>query len=107
VPVNVIAFKVRSDMPVFLIVITLGADVFPTATEPKLTDVGEMVIFGGAAWPESFTLMVGFLGSLDRILMMAVFLTNGDIDMNVTVIAHELFAGTFEQLLDSINSVSE
>lgn len=104
VPANIIAFTVRSDVPVFLIVTILGADVLPTPTEPKLTDLGEAVIFGGGACPESFTLMVGFLGSLDEMLIMAVLLTNGGTGANVTVIGHELFAGTIEQLFDSMNS---
>jgi hypothetical protein len=99
VPPNVIGlFIVRSDMPVFLIVITLAADMFPTAIEPKLTDVGKMVIFGGGACPMSFTLMVGFLGSLDEILIIAIFLPKGTVGLNVTVIGHEFFAGIVEQL---------
>jgi hypothetical protein len=65
---------VRSDMPVFLIVITLGIDVFPTVTEPKLTDAGEMVIVGGGACPKRCTLMVGFFGSFDEIRIVALFL---------------------------------
>ena len=104
VPVNVIVFTVRSDMPVFLIFITLGADVFPTTTEPKLTDVGEMVIVGGGASPKRCTLMVDFLGSLDEILIIAFLLPKGTVGFNVTVIGHEFFAGIVEQLFVSLNS---
>ena len=42
----VIVFMIRSPLPVFLIVTALGVDVFPTRTEPKLTDIGLTEILG-------------------------------------------------------------
>jgi hypothetical protein len=104
VPAMVIVFTVRSDVPVFLIVTILGADVEPAATEPKLTDVGETVIVGGGACPKSCTLMVCFLGSVDEILMIALFLPKGTVGLKVTAIGHEFFAGIVEQLFVWLNS---
>jgi hypothetical protein len=63
----------RSDLPVFEIFTILGEDVLPTCTEPKLTDTGEMEILGGGALPKIFTFTVGFLGSLEGILTIALF----------------------------------
>lgn len=64
----------RSDVSVFLIVIILGEDVLFIWTEPRFTDTGEAEILGGGALPESFTFTVGFLGSLEEILIAAFFL---------------------------------
>jgi hypothetical protein len=87
--VTVIEFIVRSEMPVFLIFTTLGVEILPTCTEPKLTDCGAAEILGGAAFPKSFTFTVGFLGSLDAITIIA-FLLPVDAGLNATEIAHEL-----------------
>lgn len=97
-PAIVIVFTVRSDVPVFLIVTILGADAEPAAAEPKLADVGETLIVGGGACPKSCTLMVCFLGSVDEILIIALFLPKGTVGFNVTVMGHEFFAGIVEQL---------
>jgi hypothetical protein len=91
-------------MPVFLIFIPLGVDILPTFAEPKLTDCGAAEILGGAPFPKSFTLTVGFLASLEEILKTALFLPNGVVGANVTVMMHELCAGTVEQLFVWMNS---
>jgi hypothetical protein len=91
VPVVIILFTVRSDVPVFLIVTILEADIAPTSTEPKLTDLGETAIFGGGACPESLTLTTGFLGSLEVILINAFFFPQGSVGMNVTETLQEPF----------------
>jgi hypothetical protein len=73
-PVMVMLFIVRSDKPVFLTVTVTGADPLPTGVEPRFTDMGLADILGGGACPESFTLTVDFLGSLETILIAALFL---------------------------------
>ena len=87
----------RSDVPVFETVTVLGEDVLPTRTEPKLTDVGETEILGGGALPEIFTFRVGFLGSLEGILNIALFLPKGSVGLNVPVIVHAPPAGIVVQ----------
>jgi hypothetical protein len=72
--VIVTEFIARSDKPVFLTVTVLGADPLPTGVEPRFTDMGLADILGGGACPESFTLTVDFLGSLETILIAALFL---------------------------------
>jgi hypothetical protein len=88
----------RSDKPVFLTVTILFKDTPPTGREPELTDIGETEILGGGACPESFTFIAGFSISSDEILIIALFLPNGSIGVNVTVTGHELFAGIVEQV---------
>lgn len=68
-----ISLITRSDIPLFKTVTVLGEDVLPTSTEPKVTRRGEMEIFGGAALPKTFTLTVGFLGSLEERVTIALF----------------------------------
>lgn len=41
VPMILISFIMRSDMPVFLIVIVLGVEEFPTVIEPNFIDSGK------------------------------------------------------------------
>ncbi len=84
-------------MPVFFIVIVLGDDVVPTFTVPKLSHLGDTDIFGAAVVPESFTFKVAFLGSLEKILMAALFLPNVEVDLNSTTIVHELPGEIVEQ----------
>ena len=87
----------RSEVPVFLMVTVLGEEMLPACTDPKLTDTGEMEILGGGALPEIFTFTVGFLGSLERILTVALFLPKGSVGLNVPVIVHEPPAGIVVQ----------
>ena len=67
----VIELMIRSEVPVFLMVMVLGEDAPPTGIEPRLTDIGLTEIAGGGVCPESFTLTVGFLGSLETMLITA------------------------------------
>ena len=47
VPVMVIKLTIRSVVPAFLTVIVFGVDMLPTATFPKVTEMGETEILGG------------------------------------------------------------
>ena len=51
----------------------------------------------GFAFPESFTLTVGFLGSLDEMLIIPLFLPT-DVGAKVAVTVHELPFGIVVQL---------
>ena len=73
-PVMVMLPIARADKPVFLTITVVGEDPLPTATEPRFTDIALADILGGGACPESFTLTVDFLGSLETILIAALFL---------------------------------
>ena len=73
VPAMLILLIARSDVPKFLIVTALGEEVPPAGTDPKLTDIGNIEIFGGGALPESVTYRFGFLGSLEETVMPAFF----------------------------------
>jgi hypothetical protein len=88
----------RSDTPVFLTVIALSTDGSPTFSFPPLTDEGLTEMFGEEPSPESFTVTIGFLGSSEEILRIALFLPKGITGANVRVIGQEPFAGIVEQL---------
>ena len=93
VPVMLISLITRSDTPVFFTVIVLGADVLPIFTVAKFIAIGAAEILGGGVRPKSFTLTIGFLGSFEEILMVALFLPKGNVGVNVTVTAHKPFVG--------------
>jgi hypothetical protein len=97
VPVMLILLIRRSDTPVFFMVTVLDADEPPMLTLPKFTDVGAVEIAGAAAWPESFTFTVGFLGSLEEMLRLALLPANGAAGVNVTEIEQDPLAGIDEQ----------
>jgi len=73
VPVMLISLIARSDVPVFLIVTVFGEEVLPACIDPKLTDMGDIEILGGGAFPKSFTHRLGFLGSLEETVISALF----------------------------------
>ena len=93
VPVMLISLITRSDTPVFFTVTVLGADVFPIFTVATFTAIGAAEILGGGALPKSFTLTIGFFGSFEEILIVALFLPKGDVGVNVTDTWHEAFVG--------------
>ena len=76
----------RFDSPVFWIVTVIGSDVLPTGTDPKLSDLGETEILGGGACPSNLTLTTDFFGSLEAMLIIAFFLTNGNEGVNEALI---------------------
>lgn len=73
-PAMVIAPITRSVIPLFVSVTVLLTGV-PTATFPKLTIDGFLVIFGGFTLALRRTTGVGFFGSFDTILSLAVFVS--------------------------------
>jgi hypothetical protein len=104
-PVMSISLITRSDVPVFLIVTFLDNEIVPACTVLKLADVGDIEILGGGAVPESFTFTLGFLGSLEATLIVAVFLPKGtSVGLKVAIMVQNPPAGNVVQSSVSSNS---
>jgi len=72
VPPRVIDVMLRSDNPVFFMVILFVSDGAPTAILPKFSDLDETDSTGGAALAASFTETSSLFGSLELIASTAV-----------------------------------
>jgi hypothetical protein len=93
----------RSEVPVFLMVTCLTGEAVLVVNVPKLTVAGDTDILEGPHDPLIFTTAVGFLGSLEEMVRLAVF-DPKDAAVRLTVTVQDSCLSRLAQFVDVENS---